>query len=85
VPENGGVAHVGDYRRSMTDQSGRFFMKSVIPGDYKVFAFEDLERGASLNPDFLQPFEDRAQIVHLQEGADLNLRLQAIPASETSP
>jgi protocatechuate 3,4-dioxygenase beta subunit len=85
VPENGGAAHTGDYRRSMTDQSGRFFMKSVIPGDYKIFAFEDLERGASLNPDFLQPFEDRAQTVHLQEGADLNVRLEVIPASETSP
>jgi protocatechuate 3,4-dioxygenase beta subunit len=85
VPENGGATHVGDYRRSMTDQSGRFFMKGVIPGDYKVFAFEDLDRGASLNPDFLQPFEDRAQTVHLQEGADLNVRLEAIPASETSP
>jgi protocatechuate 3,4-dioxygenase beta subunit len=85
VPESGGAAHVGDYRRSVTDQSGRFSMKSVVPGDYKVFAFEDLERGASLNPDFLQPFEDRAQTVHLQEGADLNVRLEAIPASETSP
>jgi protocatechuate 3,4-dioxygenase beta subunit len=85
VPENAGTAHAFDYRRSMTDQSGRFFMKSVIPGDYRVFAFEDLERGASLNPDFLQPFEDRAQTIHLQEGADLNVRLEAIPASETSP
>jgi hypothetical protein len=83
VPE-GGRARTGFYRRSMTDQSGRFSMKGVVPGDYKIFAFEDLERGASLNPEFLQPFEDRSHTVHLQEGGDLNLRLEAIPASETS-
>ncbi|HEY4904371.1 MAG TPA: carboxypeptidase regulatory-like domain-containing protein [Candidatus Sulfotelmatobacter sp.] len=85
VPEGTRTAHTRYYRQSMTDQSGRFSMKSIVPGDYKVFAFEDLERGASLNPDFLQPFEDRSRSVHLQEGGDLNLRLEAIPASETSP
>jgi 5-hydroxyisourate hydrolase-like protein (transthyretin family) len=83
VPE-GGRARTGFYRRSMTDQSGRFSIKGIVPGDYKIFAFEDLERGGSLNPDFLQPFEDRSHTVHLQEGGDLNVRLEAIPASETS-
>jgi hypothetical protein len=68
----------------MTDQSGRFSMKGIVPGDYKIFAFEELERGASLNPEFLQPFEDRSRTVHLREGGELNVRLEAIPASETS-
>ena len=85
VPEGARSAHTQYYRRSMTDQSGRFTISNVIPGDYKIFAFEELDRGASLNPDFLQPFEDRSQSVHLQEGGDLNVRLEVIPASEMSP
>jgi len=85
VPEGSRSADTQYYRRSMTDQSGRFTISNVIPGDYKVFAFEELDRGVSLNPDFLQPFEDRSQSVHLQEGGDLNVRLEIIPASEVSP
>jgi hypothetical protein len=85
IPEGGHAMPGRNYRQSMSDQSGRFSMKNVVPGDYKVFAFEDLERGAPLNPDFLRPFEDRGRSVHLQEGGDMNVRLEAIPASETSP
>jgi large repetitive protein len=73
------------YRQLTTDQSGRFSMRGIIPGDYRVLAFEDLERGAYLNPDFLQRFEDSGESVQLQEGANLNVRLDVIPASETSP
>ena len=68
----------------MTEQSGRFSMKSVVPGDYKAFAFEEVGRGAYLNPDFLQAFEDRGQTVHLAEGDSVNVRLEEIPASESS-
>lgn len=85
VPDGNRHAKTPYYRQSMTDQSGRFSMRNIVPGDYKIFAFEDMERGAYLNPDFLQPFEDRSQSVHLQEGGDVNLRLEVIPASETSP
>lgn len=85
IPEGGRRAQTRYYKQSMTDQSGRFVMRGIVPGDYMVLAFEDLERGAYLNPDFLQQFEDRGESVHLQEGGYLNVRLDVIPASETTP
>jgi len=72
------------YRRSRTDQSGRFSMREIVSGDYKVLAFEGLERG-SLTEEFLQPFEDRGELVHLQEGGTVSVTLDAITADETSP
>ncbi len=72
-------------RRSLTDQSGRFSMKSIIPGDYKILAFEGVDRSFLADPDFLQRFEDRGESVHLQEGDTLNISLDAIPADESSP
>ena len=61
-------------------QDGTFHIKSVPPGDYKAFAWEDVESGAWLDPDFMKPFDNRgyALTVHAdgQEGADLT----AIPA-----
>jgi hypothetical protein len=59
-------------------------MREVVPGDYKVLAFEGLERG-SLTEEFLQPFEDRGELVHLQEGGTVSVTLDAITADETSP
>ena len=73
------------YKRSTTDQSGRFSIKGIVPGDYKVLALEGFERGPLADPDFLQQFEDRGEAVHLQEGGTVNVSLDAILAEETSP
>lgn len=85
IPEGNRVQESRYYRQSNTNQSGRFSMRNLIPGDYKIIAFEDIDRGAPLNPDFLEPFEQRAESVHLTENGSLTLHLDAIPASETSP
>jgi protocatechuate 3,4-dioxygenase beta subunit len=85
IPEGARKTQLRYYRQSTTDQSGRFTIRGIIPGDYRVLAFEDLERGAYLNPDFLQEFEDRGESVSLQEGGYLSVRLEVIPASETWP
>jgi hypothetical protein len=38
-----------------------------------------------MDPDFLGQYEDRGKAVHVEEGGDLNVQLDAIPASETVP
>lgn len=72
------------YRESVTDRSGRFSIKSIIPGDYRVLAFEGVERSSLTDPDFLQQFADRGEAVHLQEGATQSVSLDATPADEAS-
>ncbi len=42
------------YKTISTDTAGRFQFRGVPPGDYKLFAWEDVERGAWLDPGFLQ-------------------------------
>jgi protocatechuate 3,4-dioxygenase beta subunit len=70
------------YRQALTDSSGRFNISSVTPGDYKLLAWEEIERGMYLDPDFLQSYEDSGKPVHVEEGANLNLQLDLIPASD---
>ncbi len=72
-------------RRANTDQSGRFSMKGIIPGDYRVLAFQAVERGLLSDPDFLARFEDRGESVHVREGDTLNVSLDAVPAEESTP
>ena len=70
------------YRQALTDSSGRFNISSITPGDYKLFAWEEIERGMYLDPDFIQPYEDSGKSVHVEEGSNLNLQLELIPASD---
>ena len=66
------------YRQTFSDQQGRFALQNIIPGDYEVFAWQDIERGSYLDPDFLGQFEDRGKAVSLKDGANLNLQLDVI-------
>ena len=51
------------------DLSGQFTFKSVPPGEYRVYSWEEVDYGAWMDPDFLKPLESRGEPVSLQEGA----------------
>jgi len=55
------------FRVSSTDRAGKFQIKGLPPGDYKVFAWEGLDKDAWLDPDFVRN-ESRGQSVHIEEG-----------------
>src|SRR5262249_6544813 len=45
------------YKSATTDASGRFTVRGITPGDYKLFAWEDLARGGYFEPGLLQKVE----------------------------
>jgi hypothetical protein len=67
------------YKIVSTDRAGRFRMQGVAPGDYKLFAWEDVETGAWQDPDFMRAYENRGSPVQIREGASENLQLTVIP------
>jgi len=62
------------HRTTSTDAEGRFEIKGLPPGDYKVFALEGFEKDAWLDPDFFKPYEDRGLSVHVDEGKTQTLQ-----------
>jgi hypothetical protein len=56
------------YRTAATDGGGRFQMTTVDPGDYRVFAWDDVENGAWQDPEFIRLYEDQGTPVHIGEG-----------------
>jgi hypothetical protein len=56
------------HRTISTDAQGRFEVKGLPPGDYKVFALDGFEKDSWLDPDFFRPYEDRGVTVHVDEG-----------------
>jgi hypothetical protein len=54
------------YDSTISDASGRFRLQGIVPGDYLLFAWEDVEPGAWRDPDFLRPFESLGRLVRVQ-------------------
>ena len=85
VPDGKQRAQPNYYRQAVTDQLGRFAMRNVAPGDYTLFAWEQIEGGAYFDSEFLGQYEDRGKAVHVEEGGHLSVQLDVIPAAETVP
>jgi hypothetical protein len=85
VPDGKDRGQPSAYQRTVTDQSGRFAMRNVVPGDYTIFSWEQIDRGAYFDPEFLARYEDRGKAVHVEEGGHLSVKLDLIPAAETVP
>jgi hypothetical protein len=56
------------FRAVFTDQTGRFSVRGVPPGDYGVLAWEDVPEGAWLNAEFLGRFETRMERIRVEKG-----------------
>ena len=73
------------YRIGTTDQLGSLTLRSLVPGEYKAYAWEDVEPGAYQDPDFMKPFESKGESVSVKEGDRLNVQLTLIPADGARP
>jgi hypothetical protein len=66
------------YRSAYSDSSGNFRLINVPPGDYKAFAWEEVEEGAWTNADFLRTDESRGKAVRVGPGRGESVSLTAI-------
>jgi hypothetical protein len=72
----------GAYRSATADAEGNFSMPGVPPGEYRIFAFEDIERFAWQNTEYMRPYQNRGTLVRLEEGGRSTLALTVIPAGQ---
>ena len=61
------ITRTDKFRVSSTNRAGKFQIKGLPPGDYKVFAWEDLDSDIWLDPDFTQ-HESQGMSLHIEEG-----------------
>jgi len=66
------------YYAVTSDTSGRFHVDSVAPGDYRLFAWEDVRADAWQDPDFIRLYEDRGKPMRIGEGSKENVELRLI-------
>ena len=66
------------YRTATADAAGHIHIDGVAPGDYKVFAWEDMTENAWQDPEVLRLYEERGEPLKVTEGSRLDVKLKLI-------
>jgi hypothetical protein len=82
VPEARFRSRPDRYRKAVADQSGRFTLRGLPPGNYTLFAWESVDGEAYYNPEFLKSYEGQGKTLSVSEGERKSVQLKAIPAQE---
>ena len=85
VPEEKYRKRENRYKKSATDQQGRFSLGGLRPGNYTLYACEVLDGDEYLDPDFLKQFEGRGTPIKVENGGHLTVDLKVIPAAADQP
>ncbi len=72
------------FRSASADDSGRFVLRGIPPGDYRLLAWEDVEPGAWLDADFLRDYERRGETLSIGERGRFNPQLKVIQAGNSA-
>jgi hypothetical protein len=70
-----------DLFKADTDQSGRYNMRDIAPGDYKLFAWEALDGSEYFDSDFLKQYEVLGNAVHVDVSAKMTMAARVIAAA----
>lgn len=84
VPERLPAGREWLWRSATSDQNGRFEFRSLRPGEYKLYAFEDPEPAYARDAEALKPFEQKAVKVTVKEGERQAAHLTVLKAEGAS-
>jgi len=73
------------YHVAETAADGRFQIQGIRPGKYRLYAWEELEPGAHLDPRFTAPHEADAAPIEVAENDRKEVTLERIPAAKQVP
>jgi uncharacterized surface anchored protein len=66
------------YANTIADQDGHFRFRNVRPGDYKLFAWEQVPEYAWMDPDYMRELDRKGTPVSVTEGAHPNVQVKAM-------
>jgi len=70
------------FKREFTGKEGSFKIVGITPGDYKLFAWQNLDEYEYFDPEFLKPFEDKAPTFRVMPSSRQVFTLKALPAGD---
>lgn len=78
IPE-GPIQRPDRYKTVKTDANGRYLLRGIAPGDYRIYSWESLERFRYFDREFVREFERLGKSVRIAEAEKGTLDLDIIP------
>ena len=69
------------YKTGTSDATGKFVVRGIAPGGYKVFAFQGIAGGEFYNSRFLSKYEFRGKSINVAQGSTVNESLTVIDSN----
>jgi protocatechuate 3,4-dioxygenase beta subunit len=82
VPEAHLRQRLDRFRKTLSDQSGRFTLRGLPPGQYILLAWESVDEGAYYNPEFIEGFAGQGKAIVVGEGEKKSMQVYVIPSAE---
>ena len=70
------------FKTATSDQNGAFSLRGIAPGQYKIFAWEEIEQGAWQDDDFLGDYEKESEDFEVKENDAIAVELDLIPSED---
>jgi len=68
------------HKTTLTDASGHFQLRGLPPGDYKIFAWEEADKEAIMDLDFVRGYEEKGTRLEIRDGEKKTVELNVISA-----
>jgi len=69
------------YKMALSDMDGHFTIRGLVPGNYKLFAWEDIEAFSYFDPDVLKDYEQKGKAITIRESSKETVEMKLIPAA----
>jgi Carboxypeptidase regulatory-like domain len=79
IPDNG-LKYRISHRVAISDAAGGFQFKNVPPGDYNIYAWEEIDASGWQDPGYMQSYEPLGKRINISEGKTISLDVSLIPA-----
>ncbi|HMK21770.1 MAG TPA: carboxypeptidase regulatory-like domain-containing protein, partial [Terriglobales bacterium] len=85
VPEAKFQDRTSRYYRGSTDQNGHFVIRGIRPGNYTLYAWEELEGDDYLDPEFLKRCEGQGTPIKVEKASRQSTALKIVPDMPVQP
>jgi hypothetical protein len=81
IPDSTRRGETDLFKEATADRNGGFTMAGIRPGDYKLFAWDEVEPGSWWDPEFLSHYEEKGERVKIEANGSLSVNLRLISAN----
>jgi hypothetical protein len=68
------------HKTTLTDSAGKFQLRGLPPGTYKIFAWEEADKDAIMDLDFVRGYEEKGTRIEIADGEKKIIELNVIPS-----